>query len=141
MFFCLTVQMNFVNQHGLARVRRWALDAQALSSCVTPDSRAAKKGLSLDVGPETAMRVREPDTQPCSAAKLGKDTAALPVWAYRPELMDLRTRPVDDERCPECGSCVLEYYGAVEITGPPYRIERIFGRSCGNPDCHWQEKP
>ena len=53
--------------------------------------------------------------------------------------VDMRTRPVDHERCPECGSAVLEYYGAVEMAGPPYRIERIFGHSCGSPECRWQE--
>jgi hypothetical protein len=53
--------------------------------------------------------------------------------------MNLRTRPVDEERCPECASSVLEHYAEVEMAGPPFRIERIFGHSCGNPSCHWQQ--
>lgn len=51
----------------------------------------------------------------------------------------MRTRPVEEERCPRCASSVLEYYAVAEMTGPPYRIERIFGHSCGNPNCRWQE--
>ena len=61
-----------------------------------------------------------------------------PIWAYRP-CMEMRTRPVDEERCPACGSCVLELYGTVEMAGPPFRVERIFGQMCGNPDCRWQK--
>ena len=51
----------------------------------------------------------------------------------------MRTRPVDEKRCPTCGSPVLEYYAAVKIAGPPFRIERIFGHSSGNPTCGWTE--
>jgi len=54
--------------------------------------------------------------------------------------MDLRTRPVDEECCPECASSVLEHYAVVEMAGPPFRIERIVGHSCGNPMCHWQQQ-
>ncbi len=53
--------------------------------------------------------------------------------------VDMRTRPVDDERLPRPWECRAGYYGAVEMAGPPLRIERIFGRSCGDPECQWQE--
>ena len=48
---------------------------------------------------------------------------------------DLLSRPVEDERCPRCADPLLEHYAVVELRGAPYRIERVFGRSCANPDC------
>jgi hypothetical protein len=56
---------------------------------------------------------------------------------FRASVPDLRSRSVDEYSCPVCSSPVLEYYAVVEIAGAPYRIERIFGRSCATFDCTW----
>jgi hypothetical protein len=59
---------------------------------------------------------------------------------FRGAVPDLRTRSVDEARCPLCSNFVLEHYAVVEMSGAPYQIERVLGRSCTSPDCAWWQE-
>jgi hypothetical protein len=59
---------------------------------------------------------------------------------FRALVPDMLSRPVEQERCPVCATSLVEHYAVVELRGAPYRIERVLGRTCANPDCPWSQE-